>query len=176
MNKRKVNKPEPEPEHSDYEFAQVLPVARTMFALSPFEGVNKAVSRAFDFLDEAKENYLRLLKIRQAKAAEHERLEKQYARLEGSPDIVPYRKAVGVVMNSRHFDDVLPRFEGFVRESRWLKISFEQDGMTAEEKLVRWSKKGIPRRQVEELLYVYGHERQIEGEPKTKPKRRKKSQ
>jgi hypothetical protein len=48
--------------------------------------------------------------------------------------------------------------------------------MTAAEKLVHWSKKGIPRRQVEELLYVYGHERQIEDEPKTKPKRRKKSQ
>jgi hypothetical protein len=144
----------PPPSFNQYPLEQVLAVTQMLYAMVPADGLHKAVGRAFTFLDEVSKDYSLLSAARKFRAKEYRRQQKQLETLKALPEIVSYEKAVGLIMNDRHFSTVLPKFKYFVRSSRWLKIYFERNGTTAAKQLARWPKEGIPLGQVHQLFYV----------------------
>jgi hypothetical protein len=145
----------PPPSFNEYPFEQVLAVTQMLYAMVPADGLHEAVGRAFTFLDEVSSDYSLLSAVRRSRAKEYRRQLKQLETLKGSPEVVPYKKAVGLIMNDRHFSTVLPKFKLFVRSSRWLKIYFERNRTTAAKQLAHWPKEGIPLSQVHQLFYVH---------------------
>jgi hypothetical protein len=102
----------PPPSFNQYPFEQVLAVTQMLYAMAPAGGLNMVVGRAFTFLDEVSSNYSLLSAVRKSRAREYRRQLKQLETLKVLPEIVPYEKAVGLIMNDRHFNTVMATLTG----------------------------------------------------------------
>jgi hypothetical protein len=152
--------------------AEIIEMAWRLYALAPFADEEwgdasrwrALICRAATWLHNAHTAYDEV--DRGLKDEAVGKAEKQSAKFNRLPELIPYKRAVALITGNRHAN-ALRTFEQWVESMprEWFGV------LTGRQLIERWRKEGIPRRNVIELQAEYKR-----AKAKAKPKSRKKSQ